>query len=241
MTGATAKQRVLVVDDDKEIVRLIRGYLRQAGYEVLVAYDGQTAMHILRADRPDLLILDLMLPDRDGWDITRTIRADEALSQLPILMLTARVDDVDKILGLELGADDYVSKPFNPREVVARVRALLRRSTGGPRAPSLLQVAGLQLDVGRREVRVGGRDVDLTPTEFDLLLALMENPGYVFTRDELLEKGLGYAYSGMGRTLDTHVKNLRHKIEPDPGDPTYIQTVYGVGYRLADEDDLDDE
>jgi two-component system alkaline phosphatase synthesis response regulator PhoP len=145
---------------------------------------------------------------------------------------------VDKILGLELGADDYVTKPFNPREVVARVRALLRRAGSGPRTAQVLQVADLQLDVGRREVRVGERDVELTPTEFDLLRTLMENPGYVFTRDELLEKGLGYAYSGMGRTLDTHVKNLRHKIERDPREPSYIQTVYGVGYRLADEVDL---
>lgn len=245
MNNPAGRQQVLVVDDDREIVRLVRGYLRQAGYDVLVAYDGESAMHTLRAERPDLLILDLMLPDRDGWDITRAIRADAALAQLPILMLTARVEDVDKILGLELGADDYVTKPFNPREVVARVRALLRRATGGPRAGpwtgSQLRVADLYVDVGRREVRVGRREVDLTPTEFDLLRTLMENPGYVFTRDELLEKGLGYAYSGMGRTLDTHIKNLRQKIEPDPRQPVYIQTVYGVGYRLADERDLADE
>ena len=241
MTTTLGKQTILVVDDDKEIVRLLRGYLRQAGYGVLVAHDGETAMHTIRAEKPDLLILDLMLPDRDGWDITRAIRADNAYAQLPILMLTARIDDVDKILGLELGADDYVTKPFNPREVVARVRALLRRAASAPRVAPLLQVAGLQLDVGRREVRVGDREVELTPTEFDLLRTLMENPGYVFTRDELLEKGLGYAYSGMGRTLDTHIKNLRHKIEPDPHEPAYIQTVYGVGYRLADEADLSND
>ncbi|MFW6070656.1 MAG: response regulator transcription factor [bacterium] len=241
MSNPAGRQQILVVDDDREIVRLVRGYLRQAGFDVLVAYDGESAMHTLRAESPDLLILDLMLPDRDGWDITRAIRADAALAQLPILMLTARVEDVDKILGLELGADDYVTKPFNPREVVARVRALLRRSASGPRTTSQLHVADLYVDVGRREVRVGQREVDLTPTEFDLLRTLMENPGYVFTRDELLEKGLGYAYSGMGRTLDTHIKNLRHKIEPDPRQPVYIQTVYGVGYRLADERDLADE
>jgi len=235
----TTKQRVLVVDDDREIVRLVSGYLEQAGYEVLVAYDGKTAMQMVRGEPPDLLILDLMLPDLDGWDITRTIRGDELLAQLPILMLTARVDDVDKILGLELGADDYVTKPFNPREVVARVRALLRRSGSGPRSTSaMLQVNTLQLDPRRREVRVGDEPVELTPTEFDLLRTLMESPGYVFTRDELIEKGLGYAYSGIGRTLDTHIKNLRYKIEPDPREPSYIQTVYGVGYRMADATDF---
>ena len=235
----TTKQRVLVVDDDREIVRLVSGYLEQAGYEVLAAYDGKTAMQMVRGEPPDLLILDLMLPDLDGWDITRTIRGDELLAQLPILMLTARVDDVDKILGLELGADDYVTKPFNPREVVARVRALLRRSGSGPRSTSaMLQVNTLQLDPRRREVRVGDEPVELTPTEFDLLRTLMESPGYVFTRDELIEKGLGYAYSGIGRTLDTHIKNLRYKIEPDPREPSYIQTVYGVGYRMADATDF---
>lgn len=232
-------QRVLVVDDDREIVRLVRGYLEQAGYEVLAAYDGQTAVQTLRSERLDLLVLDLMLPDRDGWDITRTIRADVALAHMPILMLTARADDVDKIIGLELGADDYVTKPFNPREVVARVRALLRRAGAGPRATTpTLQVNELRLDVRRREVHVGSEEVELTPTEFDLLYALMENPGYVFTRDELVEKGLGYAYSGMGRTLDSHIKNLRYKIEPDPREPVYIQTVYGVGYRMADATDF---
>jgi two-component system alkaline phosphatase synthesis response regulator PhoP len=238
----TTKQRILVVDDDREIVRLLRGYLEQAGYEVLAAYNGESAMQMVRAEPPDLLILDLMLPDRDGWEITRTIRADQILAQLPILMLTARVDDVDKILGLELGADDYVTKPFNPREVVARVRALLRRSGSGPRpASALLEVHELQLDNRRREVRVSGETVELTPTEFDLLRTLLESPGYVFTRDELVEKGLGYAYSGIGRTLDTHIKNLRYKIEPDPREPSYIQTVYGVGYRMAEASDFDVE
>lgn len=235
-----SKKTVLVVDDDREITRLLRGYLEQAGYGVLLAHDGETAMRTIRAARPDVLVLDLMLPDRDGWDITRALRSDGATAALPIIMLTARVDDVDKILGLELGADDYVTKPFNPRELVARVRAVLRRAGGAagaarPGGAALLQVGGLQMDVGRREVLVAQEEVELTPTEFDLLRTLMENPGYVFTRDELLEKGLGYAYSGMGRTLDTHIKNLRYKIEPDPREPTYIQTIYGVGYRLADD------
>ncbi|MDX1688755.1 MAG: response regulator transcription factor [Candidatus Promineifilaceae bacterium] len=234
------KENILVVDDDKEIVRLVRGYLRQAGYDVLVAYDGETAVHTLRRENVDLLVLDLMLPDRDGWDITRLIRSDPSLAHTPIIMLTARVDDVDKILGLELGADDYVTKPFNPRELVARVRALLRRSQADHHpATQVLQVADLHLDAGRREVTVAGRSVDLTPTEFDLLRALMKSPGYAFTRDELMEKGLGYAYTGMGRTLDSHVKNLRQKIEPDPKNPIYIETVYGVGYRLSDSPERD--
>lgn len=232
-----ANERILVVDDDKEIVRLVQGYLEKAGYKVLRAYDGETALHMMRRERPDLLVLDLMLPDRDGWDITRLIRADANLAATPIIMLTARVEDTDKIVGLEMGADDYVTKPFNPRELVARVRALFRRShlEGGAPVPQVLQVGELRLDLGRRELCVRDQVVDLTPTEFDLLQILMDAPGYAFTRHELLEKGLGYAYAGMGRTLDSHIKNLRRKIEPDPKKPTYIQTIYGVGYRMMDE------
>ncbi|MCK4899539.1 MAG: response regulator transcription factor [Anaerolineales bacterium] len=175
-----------------------------------------------------------MLPDRDGWDIARLIRTDTYLAATPIIMLTARVEDSDKIVGLEIGADDYITKPFNPQEVVARVRALLRRShlERGMTAPQVLQVGGLRLDLGRRELTTSGQPVELTPTEYNLLRILMESPGYAFTRDELLEKGLGYAYAGMGRILDSHIKNLRRKIEPNPKKPTYIQTIYGVGYRL---------
>jgi two-component system alkaline phosphatase synthesis response regulator PhoP len=230
--------QVLVVDDDKEIVRLVRSYLEKAGYHVLVAYDGETTLHKLRCEKPDLLILDLMLPDRDGWDITRLIRTDAQLAAIPIIMLTARVEDSDKIVGLEIGADDYVTKPFNPQEVVARVRALLRRShlERGATPPQVLQVGGLRLDVGRRTLTKNDEQTELTPSEFELLRVLMEGPGYVFTRDELMEKALGYAYEGMGRTLDSHIKNLRRKIEPDSRKPTYIQTVYGVGYRLTDEE-----
>ncbi len=229
-------ERILVVDDDKEIVRLVRSYLERAGYQVFVAYDGETALHTLRREIPDLLVLDLMLPDRDGWDITRLIRADARLATTPIIMLTARIEDSDKIVGLEVGADDYVTKPFNPREVVARVRALLRRShlERGTAAPLVLQSGELRLDTGRRALTKNGEPVELTPSEFELLRVLMENPGYVFTRDELLEKALSYTYEGMGRTLDSHIKNLRRKIEPDPKEPTYIQTIYGVGYRLTD-------
>ncbi|MCI0399240.1 MAG: response regulator transcription factor [Chloroflexi bacterium] len=225
-----AKQRILVVDDDREVVRLMRAYLEQAGYEVLVAYNGETAVHTLRREKPDLLLLDLMLPDTDGYDLTRLIRADASLATIPIIMLTARVDDLDKIVGLEMGADDYVTKPYNPREVVARVRARLRQP--GVFQPAILQVGALQMDLGRREVRVHDRVINLTATEFNLLRVLMEQAGYVFTRSELISKGLGADYEGIDRTLDSHIRNLRQKIEPNPREPTYIQTVYGVGYRL---------
>lgn len=231
-----SKQRILVVDDDKSIVKVVRSYLEQAGYEVRVAYDGATALHSLRSERPDLLVLDLMLPDRDGWEITRLIRADATLGATPIIMLTARVEDADKIVGLELGADDYITKPFNAREIVARVRALLRRAQFAQAAPPpQLRLGGLVLDVDQRTLTIDGKAIDLTRTEFTLLQILMANPGHTFTRDELLEKSMGYAYEGMGRTLDTHMSNLRKKIEPDPSTPIYIQTVYGVGYRMARE------
>ncbi len=225
------KKRILVVDDDKEVVRLMRAYLEQSGYDVLVAYNGETAVHTLRREKPDLVLLDLMLPDRDGWDITRLVRSDVTLSSIPIIMLTARVDDTDKIVGLEMGADDYVTKPYNPREVVARVRARLRSPGAAP--PALLQIGGLEMDLRRREVKVDGRSIELTPTEFNLLQVLLEQAGYVFTRSELIRKGLGTDYEGIDRTLDSHIRNLRRKIELDPKNPTYIQTVYGVGYRLA--------
>jgi two-component system alkaline phosphatase synthesis response regulator PhoP len=226
-------RRVLLVDDDKEVVRLMRAYLAQAGYDVLVAYDGETAVHMLRREKPDLLLLDLMLPGKDGWEITRLVRSDAALAHIPIIMLTARIDDTDKIVGLEMGADDYVTKPYNPREVVARVRARLRSVDSYQ--PQALRAGELEMDLGRREVKVNGRLVDLTPSEFNLLRVLMEQAGYVFTRSELVSKGLGAEYEGLERTLDSHIRNLRRKIEPDPKTPTYIETIYGVGYRLQGE------
>ena len=234
------KQQILVVDDDKEIARLLRGYLEKAGFDVLVAHDGRTAVHNLRREKPDLLVLDLMLPDMDGYDITRLVRQEETLRPMPIIMLTARVEDSDKIVGLELGADDYVTKPFNPAEVVARVRAQLRAksrliSSDEGLETAVFQVSGIHLDTGRRTVSVNGRAVDLTPSEFSLLQTMLENPGFVFTRSELIEHGLGQEYIGMDRTLDSHIKNLRRKIEPDPKNPTLIQTVYGVGYRLVEQ------
>ena len=228
------KRRILVVDDDKEVLRLMRAYLEDSGFEVLAAYDGESALHILRRERPDLVLLDLMLPDRDGWDVTRTIRADAGLKNTPIIMLTARVDDTDKIVGLEMGADDYVTKPYNPREVVARVKARLRIQQGlKPEHPNqVLSVNGLRMDIRRREVMVNGQVVDLTATEFDILRALMEGAGYVFTRGELIRKALGSEFLGIERTLDSHIRNLRLKVEPDPKNPHYIKTVYGVGYKL---------
>ena len=228
-------QRILVVDDDKEIVRLVRAYLEQAGFGVLTAYDGETALLTMRHDRPDLVVLDLMLPDRDGWEITRIVRSTPAIAKLPIIMLTARVEDTDKIVGLELGADDYVTKPFNPQVVVARVRAVLRRVAEGAQQRRVLRVSELALDLDRHEASMSGRPVDLTSTEFEFLRALMQSPDHAFTRSELIERALGYEYEGLERTVDSHIKNLRAKIEPDPRNPIYIQTVYGVGYRLQGE------
>lgn len=228
-----SKHHILVVDDDKSIVKVVRSYLEQAGYEVQIAYTGETALHVLRSERPDLLVLDLMLPDRDGWEITRLIRADATLAALPIIMLTARVEDTDKIIGLELGADDYITKPFNAREIVARVRSLLRRANFAQNStPQLLRIGTLTLDLDQHLLTIESKPIELTRTEFTLLHLLMANPGHTFTRDELLEKSMGYAYEGMGRTLDTHMSNLRKKIEPDPSAPIYVQTVYGIGYRM---------
>ena len=230
-------ERILVVDDDREILRLLRGYLEQAGFVVSVADDGVSALAVLRDLHPDLLLLDLMLPDMDGWEVTRRIRSDGVLAATPIIMITARVEDTDKILGLELGADDYVTKPFNPREVLARVRALLRRQqrTQEMAPVQAIQIGALRLDPARYEVTLDGAPLEMTRTEFNLLHALMKNPGYVFTRSELIESALGYTYESIERTLDSHIKNLRRKIGDNPKEPRYIHTVYGVGYRMADD------
>ncbi len=225
---------ILVIDDETNIIRLVRDYLEQAGYRVLTASNAETGLHMLRRENPDLLVLDLGLPDRDGWDLTRQIRADRQLAGLPIIMLTARVDESDRIVGLELGADDYITKPFNPREVVARVRAVLRRANASMTGfPQHISTGDLRIDLGEHILTIRHELVELTPTEFELLSLFMENPGHTYTREELLEKTLGYSYEGTGRTLDTHIRNLRQKIEPDPHQPVYIQTVHGIGYRFA--------
>jgi len=224
-------ERILIVDDDPEIVRVLRGYLEQAGYRVLTAYDGAEGLRRARQEAPDLVILDLMLPGMDGIDVCRALRQT---SDVPIIMVTARVEETDRVLGLELGADDYVTKPFSPREVVARVRAVLRRYQGGGPQDPVLTVDDLRLDVARRTVQRGHENADLTPSEFEILRALMGAPGRVFTRLQLLEAAQGEAYEGYERTIDTHIKNLRRKIEPDPPNPRYILTVHGVGYKIQE-------
>ena len=224
------QKTILVVDDDKSIVRLVSSYLEQEHFKVFSAYDGVGALQILRREVVDLVILDLMMPERDGWDVTRTIRNDKRLEDVPIIMLTARIGDTDKILGLELGADDYVTKPFNPREVVARVRTVLRR-TIPKQASNTLRVGAISMQVDSRRVSVDDETIELTPTEFALLKTLLMHPNYVFSRSELIEQSLGYEYESIERTLDSHIRNLRKKIEPSD-EPTYIQTVYGIGYKL---------
>ncbi len=227
---------ILVVDDDPEIVKILRDYLERESYRVLTAYNGGAALQRIQTEQPDCVLLDVMLPDQDGWAVTRSVRASERTRHIPIIMLTARVDDTDKIIGLEMGADDYVTKPFNPREVVARVRVQLRHaartSTVAPQ--TVFEVGSLRLDDNRHIVQLDGQTVDLTATEFDILRTFMQNAGYAFTRDELIEKALGYAFAGLGRTVDSHIKNLRQKIELDPKNPQYVLTVYGVGYRFAE-------
>ena len=224
--------RILVVDDEVKIVRTVRAYLEKAGFAVATATDGQTALAAFRHEQPGLVILDLGLPGLDGLDVTRAIRRE---SGVPIIMLTARVEESDKLVGLELGADDYVVKPFSPRELVARVRAVLRRVEGQREATPIPIVAGdLTIDPNRRSAKLGERWLDLTTTEFDLLWVLAESPGRVFTRLELLDRVQGYAYEGYERTIDVHIKNLRRKIEATPQKPEYILTVYGAGYRFSE-------
>ncbi len=227
----TMHERILIVDDEPEIVRVLRGYLEQSGYRVLSAYDGLEGLRRARQEAPDLVILDLMLPGMDGLDVYRNLRQN---TDIPVIMVTARVEETDRVLGLELGADDYVTKPFSPREVVARVRAVLRRYQAPVAKETVLAVDDLQLDVGKRTVRRGEEPAELTPSEFEILRTLMSAPGRVFTRLQLLEASQGEVYEGYERTIDTHIKNLRRKIEPDPPNPFYILTVHGVGYKMRD-------
>jgi len=231
-----ALQTILVIDDEPHIVEIVRDYLKQAGYRVVTANDGQTALTLARHERPDLIVLDLMLPGGlDGLDVCRRLRQDPGLADVPIIMLTARIEETDKLIGLELGADDYVTKPFSPRELVARARAVLRRARGHGPPPSIVRVGELAVDLTKRSVTVGGQLVSLTPTEFDLLAVMARNPGRPFTRAQLMDLVYDVAYTGYDRAIDSHIKNLRRKIEPDPRQPRYILTVYGVGYKFCEE------
>ena len=224
--------RILVAEDDPKQANLIRVYLERDGHSVLVVGDGRRALEHSRSRRPDLLVLDVMMPTVDGLDVCRILRAE---SDVPILLLTARSTEDDKLLGLDIGADDYVTKPFSPRELAARVRALLRRAGKGTPAEAAVRTVGdLEIDAGRFEVRVGGRPVGLTAKEFGILEVLAAEPGRVFTRAQIIDRAFGFDHHVLERTVDAHVMNLRRKIEQDPADPRYVQTVYGRGYRLAE-------
>jgi len=223
---------VLVVDDEPEIVRLVRDYLERAGFTVAVAADGPSALRAARSARPDIVVLDLGLPGMDGLDVARELRRD---GEVPVIMLTARTEEADRVAGLELGADDYVSKPFSPRELVARVRAVLRRTDSARTQGDVVRAGdALVLDAARMEASVDGRSVELTPTEFALLLHMARQPGRVFTRAQLLDAVHGVAVESYERAIDAHVKNIRRKIEPDPRAPRHLLTVFGVGYRVAE-------
>ena len=227
-----AMTTVLVVDDQPDIVRLVRDYLERAGFQVLTAGDGEQALQVARRSHPDLVILDLSLPKLDGLDVARALRRD---GDVPIIMLTARTEESDRVAGLELGADDYVTKPFSAREMVARVRAVLRRTSGARADEDVVRVGEvLTLDVPRMETAVDGRHVTLTPTEFQLLLHMARQPGRIFTRSQLLDAVHGVAIPSYERAIDAHIKNIRRKIERDPRAPRLLQTVFGVGYRVTE-------
>lgn len=227
-----AAKTILVVDDEKRLVSLVESYLVQEGYRVVTAYNGLKALTVAQREKPDLIILDVMMPEMDGYEFIRKHRAEH---NTPIILLTARVDDDEKVIGLEVGADDYVTKPFRPRELVARVRALLRRAGVQEPAGKVIKAADIVIDRDNRTVKVGEEFMNLTPSEFDILTALMTSPGRVYSRLDLLDIIQGIRYEGYERTIDTHIKNLRGKIETDPRAPKYIETVYGIGYRFKRE------
>lgn len=224
---------ILIVDDEPKIVQIARDYLEHSGFDVLTAAEGTTAMAAVRGSKPDLVVLDLGLPGMDGLDVTRAIRKD---SNVPIIMLTARGEETDKLVGLELGADDYITKPFSPKELVARVRAVLRRldSASVDAGAQVVRSGDFSLDIPRMRLMIGNREVEVTPTEFQLLTAMARQPGRIFTRSQLLDAVRGVAFESYERAIDAHIKNIRRKIEPDPREPRYILTVYGVGYKFAD-------
>ncbi|MGQ9787143.1 MAG: response regulator [Anaerolineae bacterium] len=220
---------ILVVDDQANVRRLLREYLEEEGFHVVVAENGRDALYVARREKPDLILLDIMMPEMSGYEFMRTFTKEQ---DIPIILLTAKLEESDKVLGLELGADDYVTKPFSMRELVARIRAVLRRAEKGSSVSEVLRVADITLDRGTRTVTVGERPVHLTPTEFELLTTLMAAPGRVFSRAALLEAVQGVSVETMERSIDVHIRNLRTKIEPDPSNPRYVETVFGVGYRF---------
>lgn len=222
-------KKILVVDDEPQILKVLIAYLEKAGYQVYSASDGVSALAAFYKEHPDFLILDLNLPGMDGLDVCKAIRRD---SDIPILMLTARVEEADRLIGLELGADDYVIKPFSPREVVARVKTILRRASMEAAKPNLITVSDLVIDLEQHTVHRGSVPVELTPTEFDILVVLARQPKRVFSRLQIMEQAQGDAFEGYERTIDAHIKNIRLKLEPNPKDPEYIQTVFGIGYKL---------
>ena len=224
-------KQILVVDDEPRIAAICRDYLERAGFKVWIAANGDDALAVARSKQPDLIVLDIGLPKKDGLEVTRSLRAH---SNVPIIMLTARVEESDKLAGLELGADDYLTKPFSPRELVARVRAVFRRTELGPSRGDVIRAADLELDVPRMRVRAGRRSIDLTATEFELLATLMRQPGRVFTRGQLLDSIRSTESGAFDRAIDAHIKNLRRKLERDPKEPRHVLTVYGVGYKFAD-------
>jgi DNA-binding response OmpR family regulator len=224
-------KKILIVDDEPKIVQLACDYLEHAGFSVLTTHDGRTALAIVRADKPDLVVLDLGLPEMDGLDVTRSIRK---FSNVPIIMLTARAEETDKLIGLEIGADDYITKPFSPKELVARVRVVLRRLENAATGSDIIRAADLTLDVPRMKVMIDDRNIEVTPTEFELLATLVKQPGRIFTRAQLLDAVHGVAFESYERAIDAHIKNIRRKIEPNPREPRYILTVYGVGYKFAE-------
>ena len=225
-------QLILVVDDEPKISKLARDYLEKSGFGVVTAGDGATALAAFRHEKPDLVVLDLNLPGMDGLDVCRALRRE---SDVPIIMLTARVEEMDRLIGLELGADDYISKPFSPRELVARVRAVLRRVQGGVHQSGLVRVGGLEIDLQGHKVSRADEIIELSRTEFNLLAVLAQNPGQTFSRAQLLSRLHGVAYDGYDRSVDAHIKNLRRKLEVEPSEPQYVLTVYGIGYKFTDE------
>jgi DNA-binding response OmpR family regulator len=225
-------ETILIIEDEPKVARLARDYLEQGGFRVLVAADGVAGLAMARGEHPELVVLDLMLPAMDGLDVCRALRRE---SDVPIIMLTARAEEADRLIGLELGADDYITKPFSPRELVARVRALLRRAKGTVYQPGIIRAGDLVIDIDAHRLTRAGENIHLTRFEFNLLIILAQHPGQIFARAQLLERLHGVTFDGYDRSVDAHVKNLRRKIETDPTEPRYILTVYGVGYKFNDQ------